>query len=166
MLLQSKYGDSSNSEEEELKEDDAQLLPHNEFSFVSISRVNSRPFWVGAVVFDVQVVDILFLCLDVIDTKHFNNPMGVRLNVIKYAHNMLMSLRTYGRTAQKIPSKDTIVSLPEEKGNSCQCNSKCWSVPGACTCIVNDDGVTSMMNTFYRNNAMIGRITFLDNLTF
>ena len=65
----------------------------------------------------------------------------------------------YERMTQKIPLKDTIVSLPEEKANSCQRDSKCWRVPGACTCIVTDDGVTSMTNAFDRDNAMIGRIT-------
>ena len=73
----------------------------------------------------------------------------------QYAHE-----RTYDGMTQKIPSKDTIVSLPEEKANSCQRDSECWRVPGACTCIVTDDGVTSMMNAFDRDNAMLGRITF------
>ena len=56
--------------------------------------------------------------------------------------------------------KHTIVSLPEEKANSCQHDSKCWRVLGTCTCIVTDDGVTSMMNDFDRDNAMLGEITF------
>ena len=66
----------------------------------------------------------------------------------------------YDGMTQKIPSKDTIVSLPEEKANICQRDSKCWRVPGVCTCVVTDDGVTSMMNNFDRDNAMLGEITF------
>ena len=66
----------------------------------------------------------------------------------------------YDGMKQKIPSKDTIFSLPEEKANSCQRDSKCWRVPGACTCIVTDARVTSMMNAFDRDNAMVGGITF------
>ena len=62
--------------------------------------------------------------------------------------------------------KDTIISLPEEKANSCQRDSECWRVPGACTCIEIDDGVTSMMNAFDCDNAMLGKITFFENLTF
>ena len=80
--------------------------------------------------------------------------------MIKYAHN------AYGGRTQKIPSEDTIVLLPEEKANSYQSDSKCWRVPGACTCIVIDDGVTSMRNAFDRDNAMLGKITFSDNLPF
>ena len=44
-----------------------------------------------------------------------------------------------------------------------------WRVPGACMRTENhqaDDGVTSMMNAFDRDNAMLGIITFLENLTF
>ena len=68
-----------------------------------------------------------------------------RTNKIRpqYAHE-----RTYGRMTQKIPLKDTIVSLPEERANICQRASECWLMPGECTCIVTDDGVTSMMNAF------------------
>ena len=73
--------------------------------------------------------------------------------LIKYAHN------TYDGMTQNIPSKDAIVLLQEEKANSCQCDSKCWRMPGVCTCIVTDEGVTSMMNAFDRGNAMIGGIT-------
>ena len=80
--------------------------------------------------------------------------------VIKYAHN------TYDGRTQNIPSEDTIVLLPEEKANICQRESECWRVPGACTCIVTDDGVTRMVNAFDRDNAMLGRITFFENLTF
>ena len=47
--------------------------------------------------------------------------------VIKYDHN------TYDRRTRKIPSEDTIGLLPEEKANSCQRDSECWRVPGACT---------------------------------
>ena len=72
----------------------------------------------------------------------------------------------YNGMTQKIPSKDTIVSLLEEKANSCQRDSECWRVPGACTCIVTDDGVTSTMNDFDRDNATLGRITFFENPTF
>ena len=65
-----------------------------------------------------------------------------------------------------MPSEDTIILLPEEKVNSCQLDIKCWRVPGACTCIVIDDGVTSTMNAFDRDNAMLVRITFFENLPF
>ena len=75
------------------------------------------------------------------------------VHLIKYAHN------TYDGMTQKIPSKDIIVSLPEDKSNRCQRDNKCWRVPGVCTCIVTHDRVTSMMNDFDRDNAMIGRIT-------
>ena len=80
--------------------------------------------------------------------------------LIKYAHN------TYARITPKIPSKDTIVVLPEEKANSCQRDSECWRVTGACTCIVIDDEVSSMRNAFDRDNAMLGKITFPDNFPF
>ena len=73
----------------------------------------------------------------------------------QYAHE-----RMYDGMTRKIPPEDTIFSLLEEKANSCQRDSKCWRVPGACTCIVTDDGVTSMMNAFDRDNAMLGGITF------
>ena len=80
--------------------------------------------------------------------------------MIKYAHN------TYDGRTQKIPLGDTIVLLPEDKANSCQCDSECWRVPGACTYILIDDRVTSMRNYFNRDNAMLGKITFFDNLLF
>ena len=80
--------------------------------------------------------------------------------LIKYAHN------TYDGRTQKIPSEDTIGLLPEEKANSCQRDSECWRVPGACTCIVIDDVVTNMINDFDRDNAMLGKITFFENLRF
>ena len=80
--------------------------------------------------------------------------------MIKYAHN------TYDRRTRKIPSEDTIVLLPEDKANSFQRDSECWRVLGACTCIVIDDGVTSMRNDFDRDNAMLGKITFFGNLPF
>ena len=80
--------------------------------------------------------------------------------MIKYAHN------TYDGRTQKIPLGDTIVLLPEDKANSCQRDSKCWSVPGACTCIVIDDRLTSMRNAFDRDNAMLGEITFLRTCPF
>ena len=81
-------------------------------------------------------------------------------DVIKYAQN------TYDGRTRKIQSKDTIVLIPEEKANSCQRDSECWRVTGACTCIVTNDGVTSMMNAFDCDNAMLGRITFFENLPF
>ena len=80
------------------------------------------------------------------------------LYMIKYAHN------TYDGRTQKIPSEDTIALLPEEKADSCQRDSKCWRVLGACTYIVIDDGVTSIGNTFDRGSARIGEITFFENL--
>ena len=80
--------------------------------------------------------------------------------MIKYAHN------TYDGKTRKIPLEDTIVLLPEEKANSCQRDSKCWRVMGACTYIVIDDEMTSMINAFDRDNAMLGKITFFDNLPF
>ena len=82
------------------------------------------------------------------------------LYLIKCAHN------TDERMTQNIPSKYTIVSVPEEKANSCQRDSECWRVPGACTCILTDDRVTSMMNAFDRDNTMLGRITSLRTLPF
>ena len=63
-----------------------------------------------------------------------------------------------------MPSEDTIVLLPEDKANSCQRESECWCMPGACTYIVIDDGVTNMRNAFDRGSAMLGKITFFDNL--
>ena len=80
--------------------------------------------------------------------------MKILRGLIKYAHN------TYNGMKQKIPSKDTIVSLQEEKANSCQRESEFWHVPGACTCIATYDRVTIMMNAFDRDNAMLGGITF------
>ena len=61
----------------------------------------------------------------------------------QYAHD-----RTYDGMTQNIPSKDNIVSLLEEKSNSCQRDSKCWQLPRLCTCIVTVDRVTSIMNDF------------------
>ena len=61
-------------------------------------------------------------------------------------------------------SEDIIILLPEEKENSFQRDSKCWRVPGACTWIAIDDGVTIMINAFDRENAMLGKITFFENL--
>ena len=62
-------------------------------------------------------------------------------------------------------TKDTIVRyiflLPEDKADSCQRDSECWRVLGACTYIVIDDGVTSIGNDFDRGSARIGEITFL-----
>ena len=80
--------------------------------------------------------------------------------LIKYAHNM------YDGRTRKIPSEYTIVLLPEEKKNGFQHDRECWSVPVACKCIVIYDGVTSMRNDFYRDNAMLGKITFPENLPF
>ena len=80
------------------------------------------------------------------------------VHLIKYAHN------TYNGRTRKIPSEDTIVLLPEEKANSCQNDSECWRVLGACTYIVIDDGVTSIGNDFDGGSARIGEITFFENL--
>ena len=80
--------------------------------------------------------------------------------MIKYAHN------TYNGRTQKIPSKDTIILLPEEKANSSQRDRECWRVPDACTYIEIDDVVTRMMNAFDRDNAILGRITFFEKLSF
>ena len=77
----SKDRDSSNSEEEGLGEDDVELLPHDTFSFIAVSRVKSRFFWIGAGVFAMQVVAFLFLCLDMVDARASKNPMGVPPNV-------------------------------------------------------------------------------------
>ena len=84
--------------------------------------------------------------------------MKILRRLIKYAHN------TYDGRTQKIPSEDTIILPPEEKADSCQCDSECWRVLGACTYIVIDDGATSIVNAFYRGSARIGEITFFDNL--
>ena len=65
-----------------------------------------------------------------------------------------------------MPSKDTIVLLREEKANSCQPDRKCWRVPGAGPYIVIDDGVTSTRNAFHRDNDMLEKITFPENLPF
>ena len=64
-----------------------------------------------------------------------------------YAHECIVGV-FYHKQEKKDISKDTIVLLLEEKANSCQRDSECWRVPGACTCIVTDDGVTIMMNAF------------------
>ena len=97
----------------------------------------------------------LFACILRLQYQH---PLRMKIfrGLIKYAHN------TYNWRTQNIPSEDTIVSLPEEKANICQRERECWRVPGACKCIVIDDGVTSMMNDFDRDNSMIGKITFLE----
>ena len=95
-----------------------------------------------------------------IHLKFYNILICKMSGVIKNAHNM------YDGRTQNIPLEDIIVLLPEEKANSCQRDSKCWRVPGACTCIVIDDGVTSMRNAFDRDNAMLGKITFFENLPF
>ena len=73
--------------------------------------------------------------------------------LIKYAHN------TYDGKTQKIPSEDAIVLLPEEKADSCHRDSEYWRVLGACTCIVIDDGVTSIGNAFDRGSDSFGEIT-------
>ena len=78
--------------------------------------------------------------------------------LIKYAHN------TYDGRTRKIPSEDTIVLLPEEKANSCQRDSETWRVLVACIYILIDDRVTSMRNAFDRGIAMLGKITFFENL--
>ena len=80
--------------------------------------------------------------------------------MIKYAHN------TYDGRTQKISLEDTIFLLPEEKANRCQRNRKYWRVAGACTCIVIDDGLTSIINAFDRDYSMLGEITFFENLPF
>ena len=63
-----------------------------------------------------------------------------------------------------MPSEYTIVLLPEEKANSCQRDSECWRVPDACIYIVINDGVNSSRNAFDRGNAMLGKMSFLENL--
>ena len=63
MLQKSKDIDYSDSEKEELEEDDVQILPHGTFSFLAVSRVKSRPFWVGLGFFTMQAVVLLFLCI-------------------------------------------------------------------------------------------------------
>ena len=60
-----------------------QLLPNNTFYFVAVSRDNSRPFRVGAGVFAMQVVALLFLYIDMVDKRASKNPMGVPPNVPK-----------------------------------------------------------------------------------
>ena len=59
-----------------------------------------------------------------------------------------------------------MILFPEEKANICQHDSECRRVPGACTCIDIDDGVTRTRNAFDRDNAMLGKITFFENLPF
>ena len=82
----------------------------------------------------------------------------MKVYVIKYAHN------TYDGRTQNIPSEDTIVLLLEEKADTCQRDSKFWRVPGACTYILIDDRVTSIRNAFDHISAMLGKITFFENL--
>ena len=72
----------------------------------------------------------------------------------------------YNRRTRKIASEDTIFLLPEEKAYSCQRDSKCWRMLGACTYIVIDDRVTSIGNAFGRGSASIGEITFLRTCPF
>ena len=69
----------------------------------------------------------LFACILCLQNQH---PLRMKIlrGLIKYAHNM------YDGMTWKIQSKDTIVSLPEEKMDSCQSNSECWCMPGVCTC--------------------------------
>ena len=86
--------------------------------------------------------------------------MKILRGLIKYAHNM------YDGRTQNIPSEDTIVLLLEEKVESCQSDSECWRVLGACTCIVIDDGVTIIGNAFDHGSARIGEITFLRTCPF
>ena len=81
MFQKSKDIGSSNSEEKELEEQNVQILPNDMFSFIAVSRVNSRPFWVGAGVLALQGLALLFLCLDVIDPEAKPPPVGVPPNV-------------------------------------------------------------------------------------
>ena len=78
--------------------------------------------------------------------------------MIKYAHN------TYDGRTRNIPLEDTIVVPPEEKADSCQRDRKYWRVLVACTYIVIDDGVTSIVNAFDRGSARLGKINFFENL--
>ena len=73
--------------------------------------------------------------------------MPRQLNSTQYCTNTLFD-KILPQYVRRDDTKDTIVSLPEEKANSWQRDSECWRVPGACTYIVTDDGVTSMMNDF------------------
>ena len=72
----------------------------------------------------------------------------------------------YDERKRNIPLEDTLVLLPEDKANSCQRDSECWRVSGAGPYIVIDDRVTSTRNAFDRGNAMLGKITFFENLPF
>ena len=85
--------------------------------------------------------------------------MPRQLNSTQYCTNTLFD-KILPQYVRRDDTKDTIVSLPEEKANSCQSDSKCWRVPGVCTCIATDEGVTSTMNAFDCDNAMLGRIKF------
>ena len=110
---------------------------------------------------DCYIVVVFLWDLLIFNHLYFPNAFIFgRLYLIKYDHN------TYDGRTQKIPLEDTIVLLPEEKENRCQRDNKCWHMPGAWTCIVIDDGVTSMRNAFDRDNAMFGKITFFENLPF
>ena len=76
-----------------------------------------------------------------------------RTNICCHADSCLPSL-----------SEDTIVLLPEEKADSCQRDSKCWRVMGACTYMVIDEGVTSIGNAFDCGSTRISEITLFENL--
>ena len=106
--------------------------------------------------------DHAYTCLHVFLCLRNQHPLRMKIlrGLIKYARNM------YDGRTQKIPSEDTIVLLPEEKSNSCRSDIECWRVPGACISILIDDGVTSMMNASDCDNAMLGKITFFENLPF
>ena len=81
----------------------------------------------------------------------------------QYAHE-----RMYNGMTRKIP----LFCLQKRKQTAIRVTvniDTCWRVPGACMRTENnqaDDGVTSMMNAFDHDNAMLRRITFLENLTF
>ena len=89
-------------------------------------------------------------------TKNRHNPSNIDKIPLQYV--------------RREDTNDTIVRyivlLPEEKADRFQRGSECWSVLGACTYIVIDDGVTSIGNAFDRGSARIGEITFLRTCTF
>ena len=79
----------------------------------------------------------------------------------QYAHE-----RMYNGMTRKIP----LFCLQKRKRTSVSVTANidmCWRVPNACMRTENnqaDDGVTSMMNAFDHDNAMLRRITFFGEL--
>ena len=71
------------------------------------------------------------------------------------SHSLTLSLdKIRPQGVWREDTKDTIVSIPEEKANSCQRDSECWRVPGAVTCLefasrIGFDREVSCLNYLY-----------------